>query len=202
MCIRDRVVREVEVVKEVEKEVVKEVEVMVTAVPSMPSDEPVYGGTIRFGMIAFNSLDPMLAGLAQAEAPYGELNYDHIVAYWYDGEVTPWAVESWSSTDDLSQYTFKVRDGITFHDGKPLTSADIKYTLDRIRHEDSASPHKDNIAFIDAINTPDDNTVVLELGEPNAFVMGEMTDYHAKICLLYTSPSPRDRTRSRMPSSA
>ena len=170
-----------EVVKEVEKEVVKEVEVVVTAVPSMPSSDPVYGGTIRFGMIAFNSLDPMLAGLAQAEAPYGELNYDHIVAYWYDGEVTPWAVESWSSTDDLSQYTFKVRDGITFHNGDPLTSADIKYTLDRIRHEDSASPHKDNIAFIDAINTPDDNTVVLELGDPNAFVMGEMTDYHAKI---------------------
>ena len=67
------------------------------------------------------------------------------------------------------------------HDGTPLTSADIKYTLDRIRHEDSASPHKDNIAFIDEIKTPDENTLVLELGNPNAFVMGEMTDYHAKI---------------------
>ena len=147
----------------------------------MMGDEPTQGGTIRFGMIAFNSLDPMLAGLAQAEAPYGELTHDSITMYWYDGEVTPWAVESWSSTDDLSQYTFKVRDGINFHDGKPLTSADIKYTLDRIRHPDSPSPHRDNINYIDTISTPDDLTVVLDLGDPNAFLMGDMTDYHARI---------------------
>ena len=147
----------------------------------MMGDEPTQGGTIRFGMIAFNSLDPMLAGLAQAEAPYGELTHDSITMYWYDGEVTPWAVESWSSTDDLSQYTFKVREGINFHSGEPVTSADIKYTLDRIRHPDSPSPHRDNINYIDTITTPDDLTVVLDLGDPNAFLMGDMTDYHARI---------------------
>ena len=153
-----------------------------TPVPAMAmGDEPIQGGTIRFGMIAFNSLDPMLAGLAQAEAPYGELTHDSITMYWYDGEVTPWAIESWSSTDDLSQYTFKVREGINFHDGKPLTSADIKYTLDRIRHPDSPSPHRDNIGYIDTISTPDELTVVLDLGDPNAFLMGDMTDYHARI---------------------
>ena len=147
----------------------------------MMGDNPTQGGTIRFGMIAFNSLDPMLGGLAQAEAPYGELTYDSITMYWFDGEVTPWAIDSWSSTDDLSQYTFKVREGINFHDGKPLTSADIKYTLDRIRHPDSPSPHRDNIKYIDTISTPDDLTVVLDLGDPNAFLMGDMTDYHARI---------------------
>ena len=177
--------KEVEVIKEVEveKEVVKEVVVVATAVPSgMMDDTPVSGGTIRFGMIAFNSLDPMLAGLAQGEAPYGELTYDNIVHYWYDGEVTPWAVESWSSTSDLSEYTFKVREGIKFHSGNTLTSADIKFTLDRIRAPESASPHKENIGYIDTITTPDDNTVVLDLGEnSNAFVMGDMTDYHSRI---------------------
>ena len=153
-----------------------------TPVPAMAmGDEPIQGGTIRFGMIAFNSLDPMLAGLAQAESPYSELTYDKIVMYWYDGEVTPWAVESWSTTDDLSQYTFKVREGINFHNGKPLTSADIRYTLDRIRDPDSPSPHRDNIKYIDNITTPDDLTVVLDLGDPNAFLMGDMTDYHARI---------------------
>ena len=147
----------------------------------MMGDEPTAGGTIRFGMIAFNSLDPMLAGLAQAESPYSELTYDKIVMYWYDGEVTPWAVESWSTTDDLSQYTFKVREGINFHNGKPLTSADIRYTLDRIRHPDSPSPHRDNLNYIDTISTPDDLTVVLDLGDPSAFLMGDMTDYHTRI---------------------
>ena len=147
----------------------------------MMGDEPTQGGTIRLGMIAFNSLDPMLAGLAQAEAPYGELTYDSIAMYWYDGEVTPWAVESFEVTDDLSQYTFKVREGITFHSGKPLTSADIKYTLDRVRAPDSASPHRDNINYIDTITTPDDRTLVLDLGDPNAFLLGDMTDYHLRI---------------------
>ena len=121
------VVKEVEVEKVVEVEVVKEVEVIATAVPEPDmSDEPVYGGTIRLGMIDQGTLDTMLAGLSQGSAPYGELAYDNITMYWFDGEITPWAVESWSSTEDLTQYTFKVRDGITFHSGAPLTSADIK----------------------------------------------------------------------------
>ena len=147
----------------------------------MMGDEPTTGGTIRIGMIAFNSLDPMLAGLAQGEAPYGELTYDNIAMYWYDGEVTPWAVESFEVTDDLSQYTFKVREGINFHSGMPLTSADVKYTLDRVRAPDSASPHRDNISYIDDITTPDDYTLVLDLGDPSAFLLGDMTDYHLRI---------------------
>ena len=153
-----------------------------TPAPAMAmGDEPVNGGTIRFGMIDQGTLDPMLAGLSQAQAPYGELVYDNSTIYWYDGEITPWAVESWSSSGDLSQYTFKVRDGITFHSGNPLTSADIKFTLDRIRAEDSASPLKGQISYIDTIDTPDGSTVVLNLGAPNAFLMGDMTDYHSRI---------------------
>ncbi len=195
-CASEPEIKEVEVVKEVivevpvevVKEVVKEVEKIVIATPEpvVISDDPVYGGAMRFGMIAFNSLDPAVAGLAQGEAPYGELTYDNIVMYWYDGELTPWAVESWSSTNDLSQYTFKVRDGIEFHDGTPLTSADVKYTIDRIRDkdaagEDSISPHKGNIGYIDTITAPDASAVVLDLGDPSAFIMGDMTDYHMRI---------------------
>ena len=173
------VVKEVEVIKEVEVE--KLVQVEVTAVPSLPNLEPQYGGTLRIGYLDQGTLDPMLAGLSQAQSPYGEIAYDSIVMYWYDGEVTPWAVESWTSSNDLSQYTFKVRDGINFHSGGALTSSDIKYTLDRIRAEDSASPLKGQISYIDTIDTPDASTVVLNLGEPNAFLMGDMTDYHARI---------------------
>ena len=197
IVVKEEVVKEVEVPGEtviVEKEVVKEVqlpgetvvvekqvEVMVTAVPDMMGDEPAYGGTIRFGVIDQGTLDPMLAGLSAGQAPYGELTYDNVVMYWWNGDITPWAVESWSSTEDLSEYTFNVREGIKFHNGDPLTSADIKYTLDRIRAEDSASPLKGQISYIDTIDTPDANTVVLNLGAPNAFLMGDMTDYHARI---------------------
>ena len=117
----------------------------------------------------------------KAQSPYGEIAYDSIVMYWYDGEITPWAVESWSSSDDLSQYTFNLRAGNKFHSGNALTSADVKYTLDRIRAEGSASPLKGQISYIDTIDTPDENTVVLNLGAPNAFLMGDMTDYHARI---------------------
>ena len=147
----------------------------------MMGDEPTYGGTIRMALPDQGTLDPMLAGLSSGQAPYGELTYDNATMYWYDGEVTPWAVESWSSTADLSQYTLKVRDGITFHSGDSLTSSDIKFTLDRIRAEDSASPLKGQISYIDSIDTPDDSTVVLNLGASNAFLLGDLTDYHARI---------------------
>ena len=140
---------EVEVVKEVEveKEVEKLVEVVVTAVPRFRTKPLSLAERFASAFWTRVQLDPMLAGLSQGSSPYGEVAYDNIVMYWYDGEITPWAVESWTSSEDLSQYTFNVRDGINFHSGNPLTSADINTRSTAFGRKTSASPLKGQISY-------------------------------------------------------
>jgi peptide/nickel transport system substrate-binding protein len=74
----------------------------------------------------------------------------------YAGELA----EDWSVSDDGLVWTFNIRKGIKFHNGDPLTSADVKFSLERIMKEGSMSPWAPEYSnTIDHILTPDDSTV-------------------------------------------
>jgi peptide/nickel transport system substrate-binding protein len=79
----------------------------------------------------------------------------------------PGLASDWEISDDRLTYTFTIRDGVTFHDGTTLTSADVKYSFDRIRLEpdDFTSALGSLFRTVDSIETPDDNTVVIEHSE-------------------------------------
>lgn len=81
--------------------------------------------------------------------------------------------ESWTVSPDGKTYTFRIHDGVRFHDGSSLTSADIKASFDRIRQppQGIASPRADHFRDIAAIETPDPRTVVFRLSEPNPSFM-------------------------------
>ena len=140
-----------------------------------------YGGTVKIGVIDFGTMDPALMGLSDGSDKYGEMTYDNATVLWYDGAVTPWAVESWTTNDALTEYTFKVRQGIKFHHGKELRAEDIKFTFDRILDESTESPLRGPINYIEKITVADDYTVVFDLTGPNVFLPAQMTDYHARI---------------------
>ena len=55
-----------------------------------------------------------------------------------------------------------------FHDGRPLTSADVKYTFDSILDRTVTSPKRGSLALIQSIETPDAATVIFHLSEPYA----------------------------------
>ncbi len=77
--------------------------------------------------------------------------------------------ESWEQSADGLTYTFKLRQGVTFHDGSTFDSADIKATFDRIRQppEGITSSRQGQWQNIDKIETPDASTVVFTLKNPN-----------------------------------
>jgi peptide/nickel transport system substrate-binding protein len=75
--------------------------------------------------------------------------------------------------DDGLSYTFTLRDGVTFHDGKPLTSADVKYTIDTVLASSSGKAASffegsgDNKkGLVSAVEAPDPRTVVIRLSKP------------------------------------
>ena len=58
------------------------------------------------------------------------------------------------------QFRFRLRDGITFHDGRPLTSADVASTCNYMRDPEKKSPSLGSFAAVAAVETPDDQTIV------------------------------------------
>ena len=138
------VVREIEVPVEVEKvvtvevekivEVVREVEVerVVIATPtSLPAGTSRFGGTLRIiSQASIATLDPVWSPFYVVVA-VGQHLYETPLGW--NSELTPGPrmVDSWTVSDDERVYTFKLRDGMTFHDGRAVTSADVVASLRR-----------------------------------------------------------------------
>lgn len=80
-----------------------------------------------------------------------------------DGSVSPSLVKDYTVSDDGLTYTFTLQPGVTFHSGDPLTSADVKWSIERVTSPDSKSSRKNSLKPIASIETPDDATVVIKL---------------------------------------
>lgn len=82
-------------------------------------------------------------------------------------ELVPGLASDWTVSDDALVFTFNLREGITWHDGEPFTSADVAFTIELAGSEESQSPASGTVqTFISSVETPDDNTVVITLTEP------------------------------------
>ena len=75
--------------------------------------------------------------------------------------------ESWTTPDPLS-YVFRLRRGVRFHDGRSLTSADVKATFEFIMNPANKSPKRGALRMVTSIEAPDDATVIFHLSQPYA----------------------------------
>ena len=77
----------------------------------------------------------------------------------------PDLAKSWTISDDGLTYTFKLNEGVKWHDGHPFSSADVKYTIDEVilPLHTRAGTYK---SVIDRVDTPDANTVIIRLKQP------------------------------------
>ncbi len=97
-------------------------------------------------------------------------------------ELIPDLAESYTISSDNLTYTFKLRRGVKFHNGRTLTAGDIKYSIERSVNPETQSPGQgffwqiagfEDMVSGDAkelsgITTPDDHTVVIQLSQPDA----------------------------------
>ena len=111
-------------------------------------------------------LDPT-AGAAAAidEVVYANI-FEGLTSIGPAGEVEPALAASWEISDDGKVYTFKLHEGVKFHDGSDLTAEDVKFSLDRARAEDSTNAQKGLFAQIDSVEAVDPTTVKVTLKQP------------------------------------
>ncbi|MCC6798974.1 MAG: ABC transporter substrate-binding protein [Anaerolineae bacterium] len=110
-----------------------------------------------------------------------ELVYEPLVMLDADLNLIPGLAESWEFSDDATQLTFTLRQGVKFHDGSDLTSEDVKASFERILDEATGAATRANLASIASIDTPDDYTVVLNLNTADVPLVGALTTVNAVI---------------------
>ena len=104
------------------------------------------------------------AGQGINEAFNGNV-YEALFALTDAGTVENCLAQDYAVSQDGLTYTITLQSGVTFHSGDPLTSADVKASIERVTAEASKSSRKKSLATIAKIETPDDATVVITLSE-------------------------------------
>ena len=145
--------------------------IALSAVPAT-AQEPKRGGTLLFGI---NSGDPPTYDCHQSTLfPIVHLltpHYSNLLRIDLKNypKVYGDLAESWTVSEDVKTYTFKLRANVKFHDGSPFSSADIRATYDRLRNppQGVVSVRQGLVADIDTIETPDALTVTFKLKRPN-----------------------------------
>ena len=143
---------------------------------------PKMGGHFRSGLghgSTTDSLDP-----ATYENGFMTMTsftlFNHMTEVGPDGQLRPELVESYEATPDAKIWTFKVRSGVEFHNGKTLDAEDIVASLNYHRGEDSKSAAKGNLSGVVDLRA-DGDMVVAELSEGNADFPFLVSDYHFTI---------------------
>jgi len=110
-----------------------------------------------------------------------ELIYEPLVRLDADLKIIPGLAESWEFAADGKQLSFKLNPKAKFHNGDPVTSADVKATFERILDEATGAANRANYLSIASIETPDPVTVVFKLSQADVPILTAMTDTNSSI---------------------
>ncbi|HEX6144476.1 MAG TPA: ABC transporter substrate-binding protein [Geminicoccaceae bacterium] len=139
------------------------------------------GGSLTVGsLVEPPALDPYHQG-ADARIQVTVLMYQGLMFEDASGTAKPLLAESHEVSDDGLTYTFTLRDGVTFHNGEPMTAEDVKYSYDYVRDPENGSPGARDYAVIQEITVPDERTVVMRLAEPNAALLMTLTNKYGGV---------------------
>lgn len=127
---------------------------------------PAHGGSLAEGETSpARFINPVLA-VSQADQDLTELVYSGLLRAQPDGSFIPDLAANYDISQDGTMYTFHIRPDATFHDGSPVTSADVLYTVSLAQNPDVKSPHRADWDGV-VISAPDAQTVVFKL--PHAY---------------------------------
>ncbi len=125
--------------------------------------EPVKGGTLRVSIDqAVSVLHPLLTRV-NPEYLVSELLYSNLTRLKVDMSIEPDLAESWKPNADMTEWTFKLRSNVKFHDGSAFSSADVVETFKAILDPKNASPGRNNVGPIASVTAADAQTVTFKL---------------------------------------
>ena len=142
----------------------------------LADDAPKKGGTLIWGHSeTTQNLDIHQTGTASTLRLLQNV-HNSIVTVDKNLNVIPSLATSFEQSADGQTYTFHLRPGVKFHDGKAMTAADVKYSFERCKNKDTGAVNFEVFNDVDAIDTPDDMTVVIKLKRVNAPFLSRLAE--------------------------
>ena len=136
------------------------------------------GGTLAF---LVQPEPPTLASYVSTSGPIGLVMpkvYEGLFDYDNDGKMVPMLAESYDISADGKTVTFNLRKNVRWHDGKPFTSADVKFTiLEVLKKVHPRGPN--SFREVSRIDTPDDHTAIFHLDNPAPYMMRSFSAYES-----------------------
>ncbi|HEX2922815.1 MAG TPA: ABC transporter substrate-binding protein, partial [Chloroflexota bacterium] len=141
---------------------------------------PKKGGILKRGWQPPTTLDPAFQTNVNEMCAVAQM-YDWFV--WIDekNQPAPALATGWESSKDGMTWTFELRKGVTFHNGKNLTTDDVIYTFNRLRDKKVGAGTVELYSNISDIKAPDASHVQFVLAKPNPDLPADLGDYHAAI---------------------
>lgn len=147
------------------------------AAPPAANVTPKQGGTLNIGQ----DFGPQTFDAHKSTAWANQNIYESI----YDGllqwneketELIPNLATSWTISPDGLTYTFKIRKGVKFHNGREMTPDDVKFSFDRMRDSKTGSVVSNDFKDVTAVDVVDAETVQIKLGKPVAAFLTFLTE--------------------------
>lgn len=143
------------------------------------AETPRRGGTLIWGHSeTTQNLDIAQTGTASTLRLLQNV-HDSIVSVDYSFKVIPNVAERFDVSQDLLTYTFHLRPGVKFHNGAPVTSADVKYSFERVKDPKTGAVNYDVFNAVKSIETPDAMTVIVQMGEVFAPFLARLAEIGA-----------------------
>lgn len=106
--------------------------------------------------------------------------YEQLLQFDENGEPYGILAESWEQPDDTT-YIFTLKEGVTFHNGQPLTAEDVKFTFERMMDPDMGSPWTSQFEPVESIEATDERTVTFTMKESYGPFLATLSSVYASI---------------------
>jgi peptide/nickel transport system substrate-binding protein len=173
---------------------------LLAAPPGPAGAQPKRGGTL---IMLIQPEPPTLASYLSTAGPIGQITakvYDGLLEYDFGLNPLPSLAESWQVAPDGRSITFKLRKGVRFHDGKPFTSADVKFSVMGVLKKFHARGGNTFRSVVD-IDTPDEATAVFKLDQPAPYILRALSGYESPMLPkhLFDGQDPKSAPNANKP---
>lgn len=164
------------------------------APPAADSTEPKWGGDLVVAT-AFDVATYQGNYVSDSQAPYINMNIFSKLVNYDDPTKTLFGdlATEWSASDDGLQYTFELRDDVTWHDGEPFSADDVVWTYSDLLSRGQQVYTYPYISSIKEVTATSPTEVVFTLNQPNASFLMQLADYFAPVILpkhIYEGTDP------------
>lgn len=122
------------------------------------------------------TLDPHLVN-DNATARISAQIYETLVYRDTDSSIQPGLAESWTTSEDGTVWTFKLREGVKFHDGETFNAEAVKFNIERIQNPETAAPKASVVNMVKSVDVVDEYTVAFTLTEASSVFLAQISSY-------------------------